>query len=424
MTARANFLEEGRLLAKGVSVDMTRWNRVSIGESVYTVERAPQLQAKINLDEILFTPAFEKGPHKDKCFLCKLYFARKSISKMVPNHRMLDLQRKWNMPLEGNRYKCGSFLYASSKVCTFCAQLFQDVEPVPEAVHSYSLASKSRSMYEWSNSHSDTFSQTSASIAAGSTIGTLLLERGRGATGSPVSADGGAYLNTRAGGRVGVGEGGFSLDEGSIDGLSLIEGSGVYPGSPTSPASPSKLARMQSKKKTQALLRGPASAPVDVAAAENLEKLTIRTEILRRDIAPGNRVYQSSTVDNLQANNAILPPYSKSTRTRREVDPWWELDFSRRHHIDNLTLQILTGHSQRIFVSVVLLSRPTGFEDPFLDSVIPRAVAWKEFILPENASPTWEAVSWALPAGTVCAAIRVQIRGIHTLSIKVCYVLN
>jgi hypothetical protein len=155
----------------------------------------------------------------------------------------------------------------------------------------------------------------------------------------------------------------------------------------------------------------------DVRNVEETERLRVSTVLRRSDVAPGNRCYQSSTVDGLSAEVAISPPYSRTTRTRREVDPWWEVDFSRRVHLESISLQALTGHMQKIFISVLLLSQPTGFEDPFLDSAIPKSVVWKEFLLPESSAPKLESIEWMLPPNSVCAAIRVQIRGIHTLSL-------
>lgn len=383
------WVKEGRALAKGVRTDNTRWNAVTVAGSVYTVERAPQLQAKINLDEIVFTPAFDKHPNKEKCYMCKMYFERKSVDKLVPHHRMLALQRKWNVVLEGRRYQSGSFMYASSHVCKFCAQLFQDVDELPQP-----KSTRPSTSFEWSNSHSDSMS-TATSISPKGDI-----KRGFGTPSKTAM------------------QLGSSLDAPSV--LSLTPSSSHDRGSSIDafPSSPNGRKTLSRGLSTTPALTTASMLFNDIRESENGERLNIQTVLSRSDMAPGNRTYQSSTVDNMHAELAITHPYTKHTRTRREVDPWWELDFSRRHHVDSVSLKVLTGHSAKLYVSVLLLSKPTGFEDPFLDSVIPRCVAWKEFILPENAAPKLEEVMWVVPPGSICAAVRVQIRGICTLSIN------
>jgi hypothetical protein len=72
------------------SGDKTRWNTVTLGDSIYTVERAPELLAKINLPLIPITNAYEKHPHKQQCRNCKMYFEKNSVLTQVPNHRVIS----------------------------------------------------------------------------------------------------------------------------------------------------------------------------------------------------------------------------------------------------------------------------------------------------------------------------------------------
>lgn len=125
-------VEEARKQVLGQSSDRTQWNKVTVGNNSFTVERSTIVRAKINLDDIHFTPAFENKPYKDQCELCKAYFVKASVKYSVPNHRILSLQKKWKHNKEGKRYGTAAFLYATSHVCTFCAQLFQDVTPEVE----------------------------------------------------------------------------------------------------------------------------------------------------------------------------------------------------------------------------------------------------------------------------------------------------
>jgi hypothetical protein len=122
-------VEEAKRQVLGQSSDRTQWNKVTVGHNSFTVERPVIVRAKINLDDIHFTSAFENKPYKDQCELCKAYFVKASVKYSVPNHRILSLQKKWKHNKEGKRYGTAAFLYASSHVCTFCTQLFQNVSP-------------------------------------------------------------------------------------------------------------------------------------------------------------------------------------------------------------------------------------------------------------------------------------------------------
>jgi hypothetical protein len=147
-------------------------------------------------------------------------------------------------------------------------------------------------------------------------------------------------------------------------------------------------------------------------------KLEITTVVERTDIAKGQRVYCSSSVDGRTAEMATLAPYDKVSRTRREVDPWWEVDFSRSYHVHSLSFLISTGKHQQLTVSVFLLDKPYGFEDPFLDSMKAKAIASTTQVIPEHDVPVMHAVNWTLEPNTTCFAIRVQLKGIHSLAIQ------
>lgn len=71
----------------------------------------------------------------------------------------------------------------------------------------------------------------------------------------------------------------------------------------------------------------------------------VETELIRTDLASNGvgRAYQSSDLDNKYAFFAITPPYDKCARTRREVDPWWEIDFGRPYDIFSIDFSLLVG---------------------------------------------------------------------------------
>lgn len=43
---------------------------------------------------------------------------------------------------------------------------------------------------------------------------------------------------------------------------------------------------------------------------------------------------------------AILPPYDDVSKTRREADPWWEIDLNQIHHVHSI--------SKSSFMSIIL----------------------------------------------------------------------
>ena len=323
-------IEDAKLRAAGHFTDATQWNEVHIGDETYTVERALLFKAKINLDEITVNPAYEKRPYKTQCGLCKLYFDKTSVRYKVPNHRIIQLQRDWNIIKEGARYRSGSFLYATSEVCVFCAQRFSYVDDD----QSPSL-SPTKILIDTRRSHDDTIRESS------------------------------------------------SVDD-----------------------------NIMSK-------------------SQDTGTITISTKLERADITKekGIRAYQSSVVDGMSAELAVTGLLARDEdvhvklsmdhcKTRREVDPWWEIDLRRQRDVESLEFMISTGVQQKLYIYVMLLKKPLGFEDPFLDSVIKKAVAVKHFVVPESPVMKYEHVSWALSAGSVGSVVRVQLRGINVLNIQ------
>lgn len=319
-------IEDAKLRAAGHFTDATQWNEVSIGTQTYTVERAQLLKAKINLDEITVNPAYEKRPYKAQCGLCKLYFEKSSVRYKVPNHRIIQLQRDWQILKEGARYQSGSFLYASSEVCVFCAQRFSYVDE-------------------------DFLSLSPTKISTDTMIGETNREN--------------------------------SVNDNIM------------------------------------------------AKSKDTGTITISTKLERADITKekGIRAYQSSVVDGMSAELAVtgllsrneetpIKLYLDHCKTRREVDPWWEIDLRRQRDVESLNFMISTGVQQKLYIYVILLKKPLGFEDPFLDSVIKKAVVMKHFVVPESPVMKYEHISWKLPEGSIGSVIRVQLRGINVLNIQ------
>lgn len=255
----------------------------------------------------------EKKPNKEQCGMCKMYFEKCSVSYKVPNHRIMDLQKKWKYKREGRRYNTASFIYASETVCVFCSQLFSN-----------------------------------------------------------------------------------ELDVDSRKGLPPAEQS-------LSPKAPMK--------------------EFESVAAVSPDRNMIQTETKRQDIALNQRVYQSSTVDNLDASIAVTPNETRyirtGSKTRREVDAWWEVDFGRPQHVHALSITLATAIQISLKVRVMLLNCPLGFEDPFLDSVTKKAIVSKDFELESGKSMAeMTTIEWELPPSTICVAARVQLYGIHALFIQ------
>jgi hypothetical protein len=140
----------------------------------------------------------------------------------------------------------------------------------------------------------------------------------------------------------------------------------------------------------------------------------------RRDLAEGNRAYQSSVVDDMEASFAVTPPYTKHSRTRREADPWWEVDLGRPYPIHRITFFIQPSAQQMVSLHIMLLRHPVGFENPFLEDVRAKAVDSKEILIDGAKHKIGKEIVWEIAKAGAntpsCAAIRVQLKGINVLA--------
>jgi hypothetical protein len=100
----------------------------------------------------------------------------------------------------------------------------------------------------------------------------------------------------------------------------------------------------------------------------------VKTALLRMNIAQNKKTYMSSIVDGMAADRAVSSSFSTGCKSRREADPWWEVDLLSTHHIDFIEFVINGGLQTEIPVTALLLKKPIGFENPFLDSVKREAV--------------------------------------------------
>ena len=139
------------------------------------------------------------------------------------------------------------------------------------------------------------------------------------------------------------------------------------------------------------------------------------TSIARTDIADGKKTYQSNEVDGQGSNLAVMPPYVLGSKTRREADPWWEVDLGMSYHLNSVSITIKGAVQQSLEVNLILFDGPVGFENPFLDSMQDAAVAMHTVVLPAHPRPQMEEIEWEMPANLVGGALRVQLRGFHTL---------
>jgi hypothetical protein len=165
----------------------------------------------------------------------------------------------------------------------------------------------------------------------------------------------------------------------------------------------------------------------ELSIVDNLDENKLKhVNILRSNISSSCiRCYQSSEVDGYIASNAINVQQNKISKTRREVDPWWEIDWGKPKHFHSLSFNVINHLSQKLFVSVCLLKRPTGHEDPFLDSAIKKSVNWKEFTVGDTTGGNDDTapdqpieLTWELPANSIGTTIRIQLRGVTTLTLS------
>lgn len=331
-----------------------------VGDTIINVERPPAHLAKIDLDSIKYTPAGEKWPHKEQCACCRMYFHRESMITRVPNHRVLDMRKKMGVPMEGQRYSTASYLYANSKVCVLCTQLFDYPVEAPETPKS--------------------------------TSGSRVLNGGPGSSSSRASA----------GDDESVGSGSTASSVGSLRDMEKRF-------QRNSMLTPQKELIKEKMRKADAVRVGK-------------YKLEIKTALKRANVAMLDnecRTYQSSIVDNMDSSHAVTIPYHAWSKTRREVDPWWEIDFGGRpRNIHSLSFLSNMASKENISIVVLMLKRPVGFENPFLDKVQGEAVQYREFeLIPIEDGQDSSRYFWEIGSCT-CEAVRVQLRGIKPLAVK------
>jgi len=359
------------------NVDKGRWNTVMLGESVYTIERAPELLAKIDLSLIKVSSAYEKQAHKQQCMNCKMFFEKTSVNVFVPNHRIIDLQKSLGVVIEGARYTTASYLYNNVPICVFCEQMFSSAAPVVPTRKGRSKLGNSKSTMSFDSPGKLSHSQSAA---------------GDSQLGSP------------------------SLFDGSIDDLGGNDDASV--GSQLSfntLETESTFGATQARKYN----KNPDNKMEIVNNMNNGLRLHINTVINRSNVAVDKRVYQSSEVDGMGPENSISVPYQKSSRSRRQADPWWEIDLGRPFHLHSVSFNVMAQKAQNTETTVMLLKKPVGFEEPFLEIVKQKySVASQEFNIPGCDERKMETITWTLPPGSECVAIRVQLKGVHTLQLQ------
>lgn len=130
-------------------------------------------------------------------------------------------------------------------------------------------------------------------------------------------------------------------------------------------------------------------------------------------------------VDDKGPECVIVPPYDKGgCRTRREVDPWWEVDLGRTQSVHSVSFTATGALQQKMHIFVILLRGPVGFENPFLDETLKVSCGWQEFVFEESSNVLEESRSWDLPDKMFGGAVRIQIRGKHVLRLSRCQVFQ
>ena len=106
---------------------------------------------------------------------------------------------------------------------------------------------------------------------------------------------------------------------------------------------------------------------IDVFESPTKTKIGFSKITLRSDLSINQKCYQSSTVDNYNANNCIIIPYEIPSKTVREADPWWELEFQDFYHIHSLHFVSINPIKQfEQDIHVFVFDKPIGFDDPFI----------------------------------------------------------
>lgn len=354
-------------MAKGGLDQSSIWDRVRVGGSSYTVERAKAVMTKFALDAINISNVYENNTSKDLCGLCRCYYERQSLANRVPNHRILDLQTQWNYSRQGRRYSSASFLYSSAKVCLFCAQLFSDV-PEVETYHASSSLSEGSS---WT----DAIEKKLQKGASGASVGSVVSE---------ISS---------------------AVSEMNLDAEKTRD-------SPIKAAGPVNRNNIALFQKTYQSSVVDGYSPSNAIEERNLLK---QTSLLSKSGFNGKSKAQSVK----EEEDDTIYTKKMFCKTRREADPWWEIDWGLPQNIHSISFKIgKKSPSNLLEINVLLLKAPTGFEDPFLDSAIRKAVATRQFFTTcAEDSPLVELFEWALPTDARPVAIRIQLRGVGTLKI-------
>jgi hypothetical protein len=79
-----------------------------------------------------------------------------------------------------------------------------------------------------------------------------------------------------------------------------------------------------------------------------------QTPIRRNNISMNCKTYQSSEVDSHSSSNAVNPPYNDGSKTRREADPWYEVDLGKSIHVHSVALTIKGPTQQKVSMSSLL----------------------------------------------------------------------
>jgi hypothetical protein len=192
------------------------------------------------------------------------------------------------------------------------------------------------------------------------------------------------------------------------------------------------------------------------------------TPISRNNISMNCKTYQSSEVDSHSSSNAINPPFNDGSKTRREADPWYEVDLGKTIHVHSVALTVkgptqqkvstlftvlfhciadsLPSHSPplpsfcQVNLHIFLFKGPVGFENPFVDrsplllpppfrcslmafpppsSCSVREIALCHHVVPLPCSviSKLEEIKYIFPPHAIGGAIRIQLEGLQTLHI-------
>ena len=302
----SKLVEEARRHALGEYQDKTHWNKIAVGNIEITVERGVVDHTTISSKKelIKFSPAYENRQNKGKCGLCKAYFDKKTMRHRVTNNRIIEQQKEWNVSMEGRRYNTTSFLYEATAVCTFCYQLFDDIDDESVAFHS-----GTHSLSQTQNQNGSTFDRTSTQLNRTQSM----IMAGSGNTEPNIlnstSQSAGNNNNTKSNN---------NKNENSNENENKLN---------------------SNIGSSSASVNSSMTAQQDLALNRSIKSTTI---LERFDVAANKISYQSSVVDRLDAVFAVTPPYSLFAKTRRELDPWWELNLDRVTHIHSINFSIGT----------------------------------------------------------------------------------